>query len=53
MNAIQATAERLYNLDVYNALDYDETPETIADTIKSDPVAIINHLLDIIDELQQ
>ena len=52
MNSIEEIAQRLYDLDPYGARDNDETIESIADTINSDPAAIIAYLLDIIDELQ-
>jgi hypothetical protein len=45
-------AERVYNLDVYEAMDNGETIESIAETIENDPKIIIDYLLDIIDELQ-
>lgn len=45
-------AQRLYDLDIYGAQDCDETPETIADTIKVDPLSIIEHLVDIVEDLQ-
>lgn len=51
-NAYLKTAERLIEIDPYNARDYDETPEGVAETIKGDPIAVINNLLDIIEELQ-
>ena len=47
-----ATASRLYELDPYEAMDNGETPETIAETIQGDPLAVIDYLLDIIEELQ-
>ena len=46
------TASRLYELDPYEANDNNETPETIAETIQGDPLAVIDYLLDIIEDLQ-
>ena len=37
----------------YDLLDYDMDPETIEKTLLTDPKAIINTLLDIIDDLQE
>lgn len=44
--------QRLFDLDPYNAQDYDETPETLAEKIEIMPLEIISNLLDIIEELQ-
>lgn len=46
------TARRVLNVDYYGAMDADETPETIAETIKNEPLTVINFLLDMIDDLQ-
>lgn len=45
----QDISNRLYNLDVYNAWDNDETIETIVETIKNEPLTVINYLLDMIE----
>lgn len=45
-------AQRIYDIDPYEAQDNDETPETIAAAIQSDPLAIINYLVSIVEELQ-
>jgi hypothetical protein len=45
-------AARVYSLDIYEARNNDETPETIAETIRTNPAEIIKYLLDIIDDLQ-
>lgn len=52
ISAYLATAARLIDIDPYNAADYGETPETVADVIYNDPIAVINNLLDIIEDLQ-
>lgn len=44
-------ANRIIDLDIYNARDYEETPETIAETIQNDPDTIIEYLLDVIDNI--
>ena len=49
---INKLAARLYELDPYEARDYDETPETIALLIKNDPLVIINTLVDLVEHLQ-
>lgn len=51
-NALMDTARRVLNVDFYGAMDADETPETIAETIKNEPLTVINFLLDMIDDLQ-
>ena len=45
-------AERVYNVDVWEARNNDETPETLAEAIKKNPCGIIRFLLDVIDEYQ-
>lgn len=49
---INKLAQRLYDLDPYEARDYDETPETIALLIKNDPILILNYLVDLVEDLQ-
>jgi len=49
---IYDTANRVYNLDLYEAQDNGETIESIAGMIENDPAIIIDYLLDIIDDLQ-
>ena len=49
---IYDTANRVYNLDLYEAKDNGETVESIAGMIENDPAIIIDYLLDIIDDLQ-
>jgi hypothetical protein len=49
---IYDTANRVYNLDPYEARDNNETVDSIAETIETEPYTIIDYLLDIIDELQ-
>ena len=49
--------DRLYNiLDTfyhYDIIDYDMDPETIEKTLLEDPKAIINTMLDIIEDIQE
>lgn len=49
---IKELASRIIDLNLYEAMDYGETVETISDTIKSDPIAIINFLVEIAEESQ-
>lgn len=49
---IYDTATRIYNLDSYGARDNNETVDSIAETIETDPCLIISYLLDVIDELE-
>jgi len=43
-------AQRLYDLDEYEARDYDETPETIKLLLLNDPLVIINYLVDLVED---
>ena len=45
-------AERVYNIDIYEARNNDETPATLADAIRENPTGIIRFLLDRIEELE-
>ena len=44
-------AQRLYDLDPYEAQDNDETPETLAQRIKDYPLDVMSHLIGIIEDL--
>ena len=44
-------AQRIYDLDVYEARDNDETPETIAETIEQDALAVVSYLVDLVENL--
>lgn len=46
-------AARIIALDPYTAADNDETPETVSEHIKYNPAAVIDFLLDYIDNLQE
>ena len=46
-------AERIINLNNYEAMDQAETPETIDRMIKEDPEAVIDYLVSIIEELTE
>ena len=52
LETVNKTARRVYSLDVFGMRDADATPETIAADIINDAPAVINYLLDIIDDLQ-
>lgn len=45
-------AERVYNVDPYEARNNDETPATLAEAIRTNPNGIIRFLLDVIDNYQ-
>ena len=45
-------AQRIIDVDPYEAADCDETAETIAEKIKTDPETIIEFLLEIIEDYQ-
>ena len=45
-------AQRIIDVDFYGARDAEATPETIAEDIKNNPEAIINWLLEIIEDYQ-
>ena len=45
-------AERVYNVDIWEARNNDETPETLAEAIKKNPCGIIRFLLDRIEDLE-
>lgn len=44
--------QRIIDIDYYNAIDHEETPETIARKIENNPIVIIEYLLSIIEEYQ-
>ena len=46
------TAQRIIDIDFYEALDTDTTTETIMHDIENDPISVIEFLLDIIEEYQ-
>jgi len=45
-------AQRIYDIDPYEAQDADQTPESIADLITSDPLTVIEFLVDMVEDLQ-
>ena len=50
---IMDIARKIYDIDPYSAGDYDETPESIAETIESAPdavLSILNWVLDLYEE---
>ena len=49
---INKLATRIYDIDPYEAQDADETPETIADKIRNDPLTVISFLVDMVENLQ-
>lgn len=46
-------AERIINLNNYEAMDQAETPETIDNMIQTDPTAVIDYLVSIIEDLTE
>lgn len=49
---INELGQRIYDIDPYEAQDADETPETIADKIRNDPLTVISFLVDMVEDLQ-
>lgn len=47
---INELAQRIIDIDFYGARDADETPETIAETIKNDPLGVIQWLVELLEE---
>lgn len=45
-------AQRIYDLDIYEARDNDATPESIADDIKNYPLDVMGYLLDLIEDFR-
>jgi len=52
MDDIMSIAQRIYDIDPWGARNEDATPETIAESIKDDPIPVIMYLLETIEELQ-
>ena len=52
MENIIDIANRIIDLDPYGARDAEETPESIAEKIKTDPESIILYLLEVVEDLQ-
>ena len=52
MDTTKDLAERIVNIDPWGARDAEETPETIAEKIKTDPETIIAYLLEVIEDYQ-
>lgn len=44
-------AQRIIDLDSYGARNAEETAETVAEEIQQDPIAVIEYLLTIIEEI--
>lgn len=49
---IKELAQRLYDLDIYNAMDNDETPHDIVVTLTQNPLIVIDYLVHQVEELQ-
>lgn len=45
-------AKRIYDVDPFEAQAADETPETIAERLNSDPLTVVIELVDYIEQLQ-
>ena len=52
MDDLMSIAQRIYDIDPWGARNEDATPETIAESIKDDPIPVIMYLLETIEELQ-
>lgn len=42
-------AQRVFDVDPWEARNNDATPESIAESIKNDPLPVIEYLLDVIE----
>ena len=42
-------AQRVFDIDPWEARENNATPETIAESIKNDPLPVIEYLLDVIE----
>lgn len=51
-NYLSGLAERVYNVDRYESQSADQTPETIAEEIRTNPARVISYLLDYIEQIQ-
>ena len=51
MNTLEL-AQRIIDVDFYGAMDAGATQESIAEDIKTNPEAVIEYLLDVIDDYQ-
>jgi len=49
---IRDIAQRIYDIDPWNARNEDATPESIAESIKNDPLPVIQYLIEVIEDLQ-
>ncbi len=49
---IMSIAQRVFDIDPWGARNEDATPESIAESIKDDPLPVIQYLLEVIEELQ-
>lgn len=49
---IKELAQRLYDLDVYGAMDNDETPWDIVVTLTQNPIIIVDYLVNLVEDLQ-
>ena len=48
----QELAQRIYDIDPWGAMNEDATPESIAASIKDDPLPVIQYLVELVEELQ-
>lgn len=49
---IMDLAQRIIDVDFYGAMDAGATVESVAEDIRNNPAAVIEYLLDTIDDLQ-
>ena len=45
-------AQRIIDLDFWEAYDNGETPESVADVIRNDPLTVIEYLVELAEESQ-
>ena len=49
---IQELAQRIIDIDFYGARDAEYTADMVADDIESNPIAVIEYLVDMCEDLQ-
>lgn len=45
-------AQRIFDIDPWGARNEDATPESIAESIKNDPLPIIQYLVELVEDYQ-
>ncbi len=50
MSRLNEIANRIINTDFYGMMDADATPESVIESIMTEPIEVINYLLNIIEQ---